>query len=100
MGDETEREETKEEEVKMPRKKSTKREERAARKKKYDEHPITKRMRSLYKRNKASVVRIADSKSRVDMSHLKSEPKGVIISMILESEYGNRRLETWRALLK
>lgn len=47
----------------------------------------------LRKCNKSDLIR--QYPSRLDMSHVKSEPKEVIISAILEAKFGRRKLSVW-----
>lgn len=54
---------------------------------------IKARYDSLRALPKADLIRRFPS--RLDMSHLRSEPKATIVSAILEAEFGRRQLEAW-----
>ena len=57
---------------------------------------VASRLKSLYKKRKATVLQIAKQKYRV--SSLKGVSKDVLISMILESEFGRgyyKKMRKW-----
>jgi hypothetical protein len=56
---------------------------------------IAARLAQLQKQSKPDLIRIYPS--RLDMRHLRSEPKDVIISDILEAEFGRKALTAFNA---
>lgn len=56
---------------------------------------IENRYKQLKSKSKEDILKIFQSKSRLDMSHAKSEPKEVLITSILESEFRRREIDAW-----
>lgn len=56
---------------------------------------IEERYRYLKSKSKEDIVKIVQSSSRLDMSHVKSEPKDLLINHIINGEFRRKDLDAW-----
>ena len=61
--------------------------------KKCKDHPITLRMNQLYKRRKPDLKEIIKRSHRI--IDLKGTSKGLLVAIILEDEFGVRKIDAW-----
>jgi hypothetical protein len=54
---------------------------------------IQKEYGNLNKKTKKELVKIAQSQTRLDISHIKNEPKSTVIGFIMEKKFGRKMLE-------